>query len=258
MYEVMLVILHRPFVSEGHLYIKDNHTVAVESFSICVDAATSIVALFRIYDRDFSIKRAPYLIAYATYVAATIHVRVAAQLEAPSHAHSMLQFCLYVFEQNRETNSAVKRAELVVGNLMKRMGVQMAAETNLNLQNNLNEVQSPRFPTSGILDLDSADRTNDNRDIDIDMVIQSFNPYMNTWDTQSQPTAMMNSRQDFSGSISIPEGMVSSYDHNTLSQSQDTRAWYPPVYDLLVGFPGNPDDDTWTYTTTCEPGFTSM
>jgi hypothetical protein len=89
----------------------------------CASAASSIVHLLRAYHRAFSIRRAPYLISYATYVAATIHSRIAAKRAHDSTAHNNLATCLAVFRDNQETNSAVKKASMIVQSLMKRLGV---------------------------------------------------------------------------------------------------------------------------------------
>lgn len=83
----------------------------------------NIVKLVRLYDKYFSVKRAPYLISYATYVAATIHVRIAAIRTSASEAHEHLRTCLSVFNQNSATNHAVRKASVVIEALMKRMGV---------------------------------------------------------------------------------------------------------------------------------------
>ncbi|KAM9884271.1 fungal specific transcription factor [Verticillium dahliae] len=77
MYHVLTILLHRPFVADGHLYTT-SRSVSVNSFITCASAADSIVALLRAYDRAFTVRRAPYLVSYATYVAATIHARIAA------------------------------------------------------------------------------------------------------------------------------------------------------------------------------------
>jgi hypothetical protein len=121
MHNVILILLHRPFVSDGHLH--SNPSNAVNSFMVCATAARAIVSILRAYDRAFSIQRAPYLISYATYVSATIHVRIAAQRESGSEAHACLATCLDVFKKNQETNWAVRRANVIIQNLMKRMQV---------------------------------------------------------------------------------------------------------------------------------------
>lgn len=127
MYNVLIILLHRPFVSDGHLYNTDR-SVAINSLITCASAADSIVALLRTYDATFSIRRAPYLISYACYVAATIHARIAAKRSPGSDAHSSLETCLAIFRENQETNWAVRRAYAFLQNLMKRLGVTCAQD----------------------------------------------------------------------------------------------------------------------------------
>lgn len=95
----------------------------MSSFKTCATAADQIVELLRAYDKAFSVRKAPYLISYATYVAATIHARIAAKRGADSQAHGNLITCLSVFRENQETNWAVRRANAVVQNLMSRLGL---------------------------------------------------------------------------------------------------------------------------------------
>ncbi|OAA58925.1 Transcription factor [Niveomyces insectorum RCEF 264] len=122
MHNVLLILLHRPFVSDGHLHVH-LRALSTSSFLTCAQAATAIVALLRAYNAAFSVRRAPYLISYATYVAATIHVRIAAQPGFAAEAKEALAVCLMVFDENFGTNWAVKRARAVIGGLMQRMGV---------------------------------------------------------------------------------------------------------------------------------------
>ncbi|GIZ39166.1 hypothetical protein CKM354_000255700 [Cercospora kikuchii] len=123
MANVIRILLHRPFVSDGHLH-SSSPSVAVSSFTQCATAATSIVKIVRKYDKAYSVGRAPYLISYATYVAATIHVRIASKRGASSEAHACLRTCLSLLKQNSATNYAVRKAILVIESLMTRMGVQ--------------------------------------------------------------------------------------------------------------------------------------
>lgn len=122
MYNVLVILLHRPFVADGHLY-STSRSITVDSFMKCASAASAISSLLRAYHRAFSIRRAPYLISYSTYVAATIHTRIAARRGSDSAAHTDLATCLAVFEENQGTNSAVKKAAIIVQALMKKHGV---------------------------------------------------------------------------------------------------------------------------------------
>ncbi|KAI4721865.1 hypothetical protein E4T48_01803 [Aureobasidium sp. EXF-10727] len=124
MWNVLRVLLHRPLVADGHLHSTLPST-SKSSLATCTEAAINIVKLVRLYDRSFSVRRAPYLISYATYVAATIHVRIAATRASTSEAHEHLRTCLAVFDQNSATNYAVKKASIVIENLKKRMGIKL-------------------------------------------------------------------------------------------------------------------------------------
>lgn len=125
MYHVLTILLHRPFVADGHLY-NTSRSISVNSFITCASAADSIVSILRSYDGAFSVRRAPYLISYATYVAATIHVRIAAKRSTESQARECLETCMSVFRENRETNWAVRRAQVIVEGLMTRLGVSLS------------------------------------------------------------------------------------------------------------------------------------
>ncbi|KAF5252578.1 hypothetical protein FANTH_2472 [Fusarium anthophilum] len=122
MYHVLVILLHRPFVADGHLY-NTFRSISVDSVIKCSAAAASICSLLRAYHRAFSVRRAPYLISYATYVAATIHCRIAAKNGKGSAAYVNLMTCLAVFKENQETNSAVQKAAVIIHRLMSKYGV---------------------------------------------------------------------------------------------------------------------------------------
>ncbi|KAJ3527435.1 hypothetical protein NM208_g10701 [Fusarium decemcellulare] len=122
MYNVLVILLHRPFVADGHLY-NTFRSISVDSLMKCASAASSICSLLRAYHRAFSVRRAPYLISYATYVAATIHCRIAAKNGVGSTAYANLLTCLAVFKENQETNSAVQKAAVIIQRLMKKYEV---------------------------------------------------------------------------------------------------------------------------------------
>jgi hypothetical protein len=128
MENVLHILLHRPFVADGHLH-STAPSIAKSSLTSCANAASTIVNIVRRYDKAFTIRRAPYLISYATYLAATIHVRIAAKRGASSEAHECLHTCREVFAQNAATNHAVRKAAAVIDGLMARMGVEIADST---------------------------------------------------------------------------------------------------------------------------------
>lgn len=90
--------------------------------------------LLTVYHRTFSIRKAPYLIAYAAYVSATIHVRAAARRLSDFETNARLRTCLDLLKQNRETNPGVDNAMASLAKLMTQLGVvcpepQVASET---------------------------------------------------------------------------------------------------------------------------------
>lgn len=239
LYHVQVILLHRPFVSEGHLHTADP-SVALSSFTTCTAAAFSITQLLQAYDNTFSIQRAPYLISYATYVAATIFVRVAAQREGASRAHASLQNCLDVFKKNQETNWAVRRAHNVILHLMDRMGVclenQTVPPTSPIEQPSRNLAIPPDSHLQGPAPVTSHENPPELEAsaLDIDMIIQSFiRPQSKN--TEAQAAAGEQGDNSFMSSTLIHPG-----DPN-LPVAEDLHD-YMPFDDMLFGFNGSPQD----------------
>ncbi|KAL8715957.1 MAG: hypothetical protein Q9220_000624 [cf. Caloplaca sp. 1 TL-2023] len=119
---VLQILLHRPFLSYGHIHIQ-LPDMALESFSTCASAANSIGAYLGCYERVHSFDRVPYFLLYAAYVSATIQVRIVAQRRTGTNAMAYLLTCLRVFDRNsRELSSALKAKSIII-DLMTRTGV---------------------------------------------------------------------------------------------------------------------------------------
>lgn len=254
LYNVLLILLHRPFVAEGHLHTTDP-SVAISSFTTCTAAAARIIQVLQTYDRTFSIKRAPYLISYATYVAATIWVRVAAQREGGSRAHANLWTCLDIFQKNQETNWAVRRAKNVIVSLMDRMGVDLSSRHREATQARPEQVDDRSHGTlrsedqaysqdeavvSPALPSQMTPPEAEASELDMDMIIQSFIrqqarpneghlPYEQTYN-------------GLSGSAAVPLGTPSTFASVMLPgyANQDIDA--PFDDDMLFGFNGSVQD----------------
>lgn len=164
-----MILLHRPFVTDGHLY-NTSRAISVSSFMTCATAADSIVELLRAYDKAFSVRKAPYLISYATYVAATIHARIAAKRGADSQAHGNLLACLGVFRENQETNWAVRRANAVVQNLIKRLGLNVPDLGNARIDSSTTTVYNSTDALAG----QPVEQEQSLQSPDIDGILQSF------------------------------------------------------------------------------------
>jgi hypothetical protein len=123
-WHVLRILLHRPFVLDSDPNVRASPTTHA-CIEVCTTEAANIVQLVRLYDVSFSVRQAPYLISYATYVAATIHVRLASSSPPGSTAHESLAVCLTVLDLNSKTNPAVRKASVVIEALMKSMNVNM-------------------------------------------------------------------------------------------------------------------------------------
>ena len=150
-------------------------------------------------------------------MSATIHVRIAAQRDSGSEAHACLATCLKVFNENQETNWAVRRANVVIKNLMNRMHVVIRDEQVPQVIDNLDDTQLGRRTATSSGEntasdpvMSGAPQNNNNNnnnssnnspsvlnvgvsdgepfspDLDIDAIIQSFIREQQTGEPRSQ------------------------------------------------------------------------
>ncbi|KAF5601681.1 Nit-4-like protein [Fusarium subglutinans] len=122
LYNSLIILIYRPFLSEGHL-TSVSATVAPEAFFNCVTAAIETHQILLVYKQHFCFRTAPYFISYATYVSATIHVRMAAQKSPGSQAHLCLRNCLEILSEQQTWCHAPKRTMKILFGIMKRLGV---------------------------------------------------------------------------------------------------------------------------------------
>ena len=119
------------------------------------------------------IQRAPYLIAYATYVAAEIHVRVSLQYPDSPEAHECLRTCLGVLNENQLTNSMVVSATRSLADMMKQAGVSLQDDPNVPFRNKVQEPRiTGRFGGTGRESFDSTFSPLD--DFNIDAILQTY------------------------------------------------------------------------------------
>lgn len=115
LYQSLIILLHRPFISDGHLRAA---TVPLRSWEQCTLAAGKISAVARCYKQAYGLFKAPYIMAYCIYVASTIHVRnVASEGVGAQHA-SLLTSNLDYLEEMCSTNPGVKRPASIIRKLI--------------------------------------------------------------------------------------------------------------------------------------------
>ncbi|RSL75134.1 hypothetical protein CEP51_011160 [Fusarium floridanum] len=122
MYNSLVILLHRPFVSDGHLQ-SVSASAARDAFSHCAVAALEIHHMLQVYRQHFCLKLVPYFVSYATYVSATIHVRMAAQRGPASGAHKYLRSCLEILGEHQAKCFAPRRTMKVLLSIMDRLNV---------------------------------------------------------------------------------------------------------------------------------------
>ncbi|KIW02202.1 uncharacterized protein PV09_06358 [Verruconis gallopava] len=115
MYHLCVILLHRPFFTRGHLYDENE---APQSLMKCAVTAMRVSHLVTIYKHAFTGRRMPYFIAYSSYVAVAILMRINAFLEAGSNVHKCLQHGLNVLADSERVNAGLKRAGYVISKLL--------------------------------------------------------------------------------------------------------------------------------------------
>ncbi|OAA69333.1 Transcription factor [Akanthomyces lecanii RCEF 1005] len=124
MYDSLIILLHRPFVSEGHLQSTSSFTTR-EAFSHCVAAAFEVHGMIQLYRQHFCVKTVPYFMSYATYVSATIHARLASLKGMNSLAGKCLRDCLNVLAEQQTKCHAPRRTLRILKQLVRRLGLRV-------------------------------------------------------------------------------------------------------------------------------------
>ncbi|KAJ4856808.1 fungal specific transcription factor domain-containing protein [Trichoderma breve] len=128
LYNATIILLHRPFVSDGHLQSADQSRVS-QSFAVCAAAASDVNGLLQAFRPNFCVKATPYAMSYAIYVSATIHLRIAAQRRPGSEAHRSLRNCLDALFEHQMMSYASRRCLSILKGLMKRLKVDVSDST---------------------------------------------------------------------------------------------------------------------------------
>ncbi|KAF5866835.1 hypothetical protein ETB97_008639 [Aspergillus alliaceus] len=178
LYHTLQILLHRPFVSDGHLRSVSS-SVATVAFEACVTAVEAIHDTLNTYSTTLSIGLAPYSVSYATYVSAAIHARIAAQNPRGSYAHKCLQNCLVILREHQQLFLGPKRALKVILSLIQAMGVEMEDQeaTSLNREETTGRITGFHSTSSG----PSGQQARATMDVeyvlssyDMDIIIRSF------------------------------------------------------------------------------------
>ena len=125
LYHSLIILLHRPFISDGHLR---SAVVPASSWERCSSAARSITRIALCYQSVYTLRSAPYILSYAVYVACTIHVRNAAATEKdhPGENSQLLSSSLTMLDELSLANTGVSRPASIIRKLMVTNGLQLS------------------------------------------------------------------------------------------------------------------------------------
>ncbi|KAM3497447.1 hypothetical protein MY10362_009207 [Beauveria mimosiformis] len=124
MYDSLIILLHRPFLSEGHLQSASSF-IAREALSHCVTAAFEVDDMLQLYRQHFCVKTVPYFMSYATYVSATIHARLASLKLMGASPAICLRNCLNVLTEQQTKCHAPRRTLRILKQLIRRLGLRV-------------------------------------------------------------------------------------------------------------------------------------
>lgn len=121
-YNALVILLHRSFIFDGHLRPT---TISTNSWKRCTTAARNITTLASAYQATYSLRRAPYLLSYAVFVACTIHARNTAATESgrAEENTSALIISLRCLDELTIPNSGVSNPAGIIRRLMAANGI---------------------------------------------------------------------------------------------------------------------------------------
>ena len=116
LYHSMIILVHRPFISDGHLR---SAAAPMRSWEQCTVAARCITSIALSYKSAYSLRAAPYVLGYTIYVACTIHVRNAASQEQPGEHMSLLAASQGCLDELCQANAGVSKPANIIRRLIE-------------------------------------------------------------------------------------------------------------------------------------------
>ncbi|CAG7564525.1 unnamed protein product [Fusarium equiseti] len=126
-YYSLIILVHRPFISDGHL--RSTGTPA-RSWEQCTKAARCITNIASVYKTTYGLSGAPYVLAYTVYVACTIHVRNAASQNHKEEHLDLLKKSLECLDQLCTANPGVAKPANSIRRLIEANRLSLTSEEN--------------------------------------------------------------------------------------------------------------------------------
>ncbi|KAI1052674.1 hypothetical protein LB507_009743 [Fusarium sp. FIESC RH6] len=124
-YYSLIILVHRPFISDGHL--RSTGTPA-RSWEQCTNAAKCITSIALVYKATYGLSGAPYVLAYTVYVACTIHVRNAASQHHKEEHLDLLKKSLECLDQLCTANPGVAKPANSIRRLIEANRLSLTSE----------------------------------------------------------------------------------------------------------------------------------
>jgi hypothetical protein len=120
-YHTLTILLERPFLSNGHLSTCSDSTSQQAGEERCANAAFRIWHLVDAYKSAFTLRRAPYLLAYATYSAIVVLLNQKQTLGS-QYVDCIRFFWFALLDLQRGCNSGLGKPLKILATLMQRLG----------------------------------------------------------------------------------------------------------------------------------------
>lgn len=120
MYQALIVLLHRPFLSDGHLRPLSH---PADPWKKCTEAAANITGILMSYQNSHTLRRGPYILSYAAYVACTIHVRNASSAKS-SPGSLFLTVTLNILRELSVPNPGVRTPLRIICGLLHKFSLE--------------------------------------------------------------------------------------------------------------------------------------
>ncbi|VUC32184.1 unnamed protein product [Clonostachys rosea] len=129
LYHSLIILVHRPFISDGHLR---SAATPAHSWERCTVAASCITSISLTYKSAYGLLGAPYVLGYTIYVACTIHVRNAAMQDSQQSAEhlSLLKSTVDCLDELCLANPGVAKAANIIKHLVKVNNLDLNIDEN--------------------------------------------------------------------------------------------------------------------------------
>lgn len=118
------ILLHRPFLQEGHLWHLRNMNNNAHS-EICLSSAIQIYELAKAYRDNFTLRRATYMFSYCLICAASVIPFAASDSDDPSQRHMTGWFWIALKELQNGANFGMRRPIMIIRSLIEHAGLDL-------------------------------------------------------------------------------------------------------------------------------------